>query len=84
LEKRLRGRGTDSEEVMTRRLQRAREEAKELFLYDYYVVNDQVDRAVTVLQSIITAEHARVSRITSTQTAAPPYFPAAVSERKTV
>jgi guanylate kinase len=84
LERRLRERGTDSEEVMTRRLQRAREEAKELFSYDYYVVNDQVDRAVTMLQSIITAEHARVSRIASTQTAASVYSPAAVSERKRV
>jgi guanylate kinase len=84
LEKRLRRRGTESEEVVTRRLQRAREEAQELFSYDYCVVNDQVDRAVTVLQSIITAEHARVSRIVSTQIAAPPYCPAAVSERKTV
>jgi guanylate kinase len=84
LERRLRGRGTDSEEVITRRLQRAREEASELFSYDYYVINDQVDRAVTVLQSIIIAEHARVSRIATTQTAAPVYSPAAVSERKRV
>lgn len=63
LERRLRGRGTDHDEVIARRLQRAREEARELANYDYWVVNDQVERAVAVLQGIITAERARVLRL---------------------
>jgi guanylate kinase len=63
LEGRLRGRATDHEEVISRRLQRAREEAGELFSYDYWLVNDQVERAVAVLQGIIGAERARVSRL---------------------
>jgi len=63
LECRLRGRGTDDDEVIARRLQRAREEAHELINYDYWVVNDQVERAVAILQGIITAERARVLRL---------------------
>lgn len=70
LEGRLRGRATDPEEVISRRLQRAREEAGELFSYDYWLVNDQVDRAVAVLQGIIAAERARVSRLIPAHTAA--------------
>jgi len=63
LERRLRGRGTDNDEVIARRLRRAREEARELVNYHYWVVNDQVERAVTILQGIITAERARVLRL---------------------
>ncbi len=70
LEGRLRGRATDPEEVISRRLQRAREEAGELFSYDYWLVNDQVERAVAVLQGIIGAERARVSRLMQAHTTA--------------
>jgi guanylate kinase len=63
LEQRLRSRGTDHNEVITRRLQRARGETQALGSYDYWVVNDHVDRAVTALNAIIHAERARVSRI---------------------
>jgi guanylate kinase len=63
LEARLRSRGTDGEEVIARRLQRAREETLALGSYDYLVVNDHVERAVTVLLSIIQAERARVTRL---------------------
>lgn len=63
LEHRLRGRGTDSEEVVRRRLQRAREEAAELPAYDYVVVNDQLEPATALLIAILHAERARVSRV---------------------
>lgn len=63
LERRLRGRGTDHEEIITRRLQRAREEAREFSTYDYWIVNDNVERAVSVLHAILTAERARVARL---------------------
>ena len=69
LEGRLRGRATDDEEVISRRLQRAREEANELFSYDYWLVNDRVERAVAVLRGIILAERARVARLTPTHVA---------------
>ena len=71
LENRLRLRNTESEEVITRRLQRAREEANELWSYDYWLVNDRVERAVALLQGVITAERARVSRLLR-----PPLLPA--------
>jgi guanylate kinase len=70
LEGRLRGRATDHEEVISRRLQRAREEAGELFSYDYWLVNDKVEGAVAVLRGIIMAERARVSRLMQAHTTA--------------
>lgn len=63
LERRLRGRGTDTEGVIARRLQRAREEARACSTYDYWIVNDNVERAVSILHSIVTAERARVARL---------------------
>lgn len=63
LEQRLRGRGTDSEAVITRRLHRAREEAHAFPMYDYWIVNDDIDRAVSLLHAILTAERARIVRL---------------------
>lgn len=63
LENRLRGRSTESEDAVARRLRRAREEADELFSYDYWLINDRVERAVSALRGIIVAERARVSRL---------------------
>ena len=40
LERRLRGRGTDSEEAIAARLERARQEFHEADFYDYLIVND--------------------------------------------
>jgi guanylate kinase len=65
LEKRLRARGTDCEEVIARRLQRAREETQELGRYDYLIVNEHVERATTLLAAIIQTERTRVSRFVS-------------------
>lgn len=63
LERRLRGRGTDTEAVITRRLHRAREEAREFSAYDYWIVNDNLERAVSLLHAILTAERARITRL---------------------
>ena len=56
LERRLRSRGQDSDEEIARRLAKAHEEivASEK-IYDYCVVNDDVDRAGTEAQAIVTA-----------------------------
>lgn len=62
LSSRLRGRGTDSEEVIAGRLERARQEFQKAPLYDYIVVNDQVDRAVAELTAILTAESCRCDK----------------------
>ena len=63
LERRLRGRGTDTEAAITRRLHRAREEAREFSAYDYWIVNDNLERAVSLLHAILTAERARIARL---------------------
>jgi guanylate kinase len=65
LEKRLRSRGTDQDEVIARRLQRARGETLAFGGYDYWIINDRVDRAVLQLDAIIHAERLRVSRLNS-------------------
>jgi len=59
LERRLRGRGTDSEEKIQKRLARAREEIRALREFDYLIVNDDVTEAVTLFQCVIRAERAR-------------------------
>jgi len=53
LERRLRGRGTDSEEKLVARLERARTELDEKKHYDHIVVNDCVSRAAEEILSII-------------------------------
>jgi guanylate kinase len=67
LERRLRGRGTDSEEKMQKRLARAREEMRAVPEFDYLIVNDRLADAVSEFQAIIRAERARVSRLTDAE-----------------
>ena len=47
LEKRLRGRGTETEEVVLRRLANAKGEIERLDEYSYLIINDQLENAVT-------------------------------------
>jgi guanylate kinase len=58
---RLRARRTESEEVLQRRLETARQEMNHIPLFDYVVVNrhDELDAAVDDVVAIIRAEHAR-------------------------
>jgi len=53
LENRLRGRGTDTEEKLEARLERARQELNEKYHYKYIVVNDNVSRAADEILEII-------------------------------
>jgi guanylate kinase len=62
LSRRLHGRHTDSEEVIQRRLDRAREELKEAARYDYLVVNDSVTQAAQEVLAILRAEGCRTSK----------------------
>ena len=55
LESRLRGRSTDSEAQIRRRLEVAREEVGAFREYDFVVVNDEVDACVERLRSIVAA-----------------------------
>ncbi len=60
LETRLRRRDTEPEEIIQRRLRVARRELEALHTFDYLVINDDLEMAVTELMSIITAERSRV------------------------
>ncbi len=59
LERRLRGRGTDSEEKILGRLETARREFLHIREYDYIVFNEQWETASGELDAIITAEKCR-------------------------
>ncbi|MBI5070401.1 MAG: guanylate kinase [Deltaproteobacteria bacterium] len=62
LERRLRARSTDAEPVIARRLAAAREEiARGTTLYDWLVVNDDLDRALADLRAIVARERARLA-----------------------
>lgn len=62
LEKRLRKRATDSEEVIQRRLVEARQELKAVDEYDYIVVNRELEASIRTVEAIIMAEQCRTSR----------------------
>lgn len=53
LKSRLVGRGTESEEVIEQRLQRASEEVSYIDNYEYYVVNDELDDCVETIRNIV-------------------------------
>ena len=59
LSRRLHRRATDAEEVIQGRLQKAREECKQIPNYDYLVVNDKVSEAAGEIIAILTAESCR-------------------------
>ena len=62
LEKRLRGRGTETEEVILQRLKRAKEESVGIEKYDYLIINDDLEKCTERLHSIIEAAHGAPSR----------------------
>lgn len=63
LQERLVGRGTDSEEVIAQRIERASEEIALMSEYDYAIVNDEVPLAAERVKRVIEAEHFRVDRV---------------------
>lgn len=62
LERRIVNRGTDSAEVIKKRLSCVEEELSYMSEYDYIVVNDEVEKAVEKLKAIIVAEKCRPER----------------------
>ncbi len=62
LEKRLRARGQDAEDEITRRLNRARDELRRYNEYDYVVINDDLERAGREVQAIATGARCSVER----------------------
>ena len=63
LVKRLKGRGTETNEKIIKRFNAAYKEVNEVTKYNYVVVNDEVDTAVDKIEAIIKAEKCRVDRI---------------------
>lgn len=57
LRRRLSGRGTESAEVIDKRLRRAKEEAQGIEAYDYLLINDDLETCVKELHAIIDAAH---------------------------
>ena len=62
LELRLRSRGSESDEVIAKRLEKAKEEYSMANHYDYIVCNGEVEQAVEELRSIIKAARCTVDR----------------------
>jgi len=62
LERRLRGRNSESEEVVKRRFEAAKVEIEHYGFFDYLVVNDDVESAFQHLEGIILAERSRRTR----------------------
>ncbi len=63
LERRLRGRGTETDDVIAGRLAAAERELTRVFRYQYVVLNDEVKSAVSRINTIIDAENMRYARM---------------------
>ena len=62
LEQRLRGRGTDSDEVIARRLRDSLADLSHWNEFDYIVVNDDFERATQDLEAIVTGQGEQLRR----------------------
>jgi len=63
LKKRLGSRGKDAADEIERRMTIAVKEVARIDLFDYVIVNDDLELATTTLESVIRAEHSRRSQI---------------------
>ncbi|MDA3960165.1 MAG: guanylate kinase [Planctomycetota bacterium] len=59
LARRLRGRGTDDDQAVSRRLHKAEDEVSCWAEYDYLIINDDLDSALRKLRSVVAAERMR-------------------------
>lgn len=57
LEERLRGRGTEDEATIAKRMARAYEESFYMDKYDYVVVNDVLEQCVSDIHNIVVSQH---------------------------
>jgi guanylate kinase len=62
LEERLKGRGQDSDEIISRRMRDAIAEMSHYAEYDYLIINDNFELALQEMKAIITAQRLQVSR----------------------
>jgi guanylate kinase len=63
LRSRIVGRGTETEDIINKRMTVAREEIEMMKKYDYVVENDEVQLAVDRIKAIVTAEHCKRERL---------------------
>ena len=63
LERRLRGRGTEPEDVIQKRLNAALYELSRMHRYQYVVLNDEVEAACDLIKTIVDAESLRYHRV---------------------
>ncbi len=63
LEARLRGRHTDSDEVIAGRLAKASAELEWIPKYDYLIINDELDTAVEEASAVLQAEEDKAARL---------------------
>ena len=82
LMRRLSGRGTESAEAVQGRLQRATEEADSMPLYDYLLVNDDLEEAVGDFINIMKYEHTKMFRMRDKAEAIASELTALVGERR--
>ena len=62
LERRLRARGTDSDEVIARRMERATAEISHWAEYDYVLINNDAEKCRELVQNILKAERLKATR----------------------
>ncbi|MBF0608393.1 MAG: guanylate kinase [Candidatus Magnetobacterium sp. LHC-1] len=63
LYQRLKKRNTETDEIIRRRMEKANDEIREGMLYDYIIVNDNLDQAFKELSSVIMANRVRANCI---------------------
>lgn len=63
LERRLKGRGDMDPQELARRLEQGRTEIKEIFWYDYMIVNKDLQIALDQLRAVVTAARCRAARV---------------------
>ncbi len=65
LESRLKGRGTETDDVIAKRLARASEEAQGMDMYDYIVINDDLETCVDEVHALVDAARREPIRMKS-------------------
>ncbi|MBQ3516526.1 MAG: guanylate kinase [Lachnospiraceae bacterium] len=63
LKERLAGRGTETEEVINKRMRRAAEESESMSLYDNIIVNDDLEECVKYTHNVIQSAHSTPDRV---------------------
>ncbi len=62
LARRLKDRGTETQEVIRERLERAVEESDGVEEYDYMIINDDLEQSVEAVHNLIDSQHNKISR----------------------